>query len=261
MANEVIAFKNAGLPNIDVGRWRQQLAAAQEATAVAGSPYLRLTKGTGEWVYGQKDTEVQPGSLWAINPLSFGMGFVAWKGGKPVGDRMSAIMREAPIDPNTLPDVGAEWDPQVSFDLVCLNGEDEGTSIVYKANSKGASKAFSELTGALQRQLGIDPSTTVPVVKLESEFYMHSQYGKTWNPIFTIVRWAPLSAQAPAVGAPAEAEKPKVAEGRAPVGETTKTVTDAVDLNANAEAVIREVAESAGQTVTPQRQRRRPAVG
>lgn len=205
--NAVIAFKGAGLPTADVGQFRKALANASQAIQVAGGvPFLKMAKQDGVWVYGAKDTEVEEGSLWAINPLSLKVGFVCWnpKGGAPLGKQMVSIF-QTPLNIADLPSLGAKWDDNISFQLLCTNGEDKGTTVEYTANSYGGKKAFSALVASIQRQLDADPKNLVPVIELSNDSYKSPQYGLIYNPIFSTKSWIAMDAAPPD-------DEPKVAE-------------------------------------------------
>ena len=211
--NSVVAFKNAGLPSADVGQFRKALANASQAIQVAGNiPFLKLSKKDGVWVYGAKDTEVLEGSLWAINPLSLKVGFVCWnpKGGAPLGKQMVSIF-QTPLSIADLPNLGAKWDDNISFEMMCTNGEDKGITVEYTANSYGGKKAFAELDAAIQRQLDADPKNLVPVVDLTFDSYEHTNksYSTIYNPIFDIKSWIAMDAAPPIAEAPKPVEQPK----------------------------------------------------
>lgn len=194
--SNIVNFKGS-LPALNITHFQKALATTKNAVGVeaGGKQYLKLVKNGGYWVYGQKDTEVEEGSLWAINPMSLQTGFVAWKGGQPVGKRMGSIFNP-PITRDDLDDVGARWDEAVSFDLVCISGEDVGTECQYNANSYGGRKAFTELMDALMKQTSIDATKIVPVVEMTSDSYTHKEYGETFNPIFEIKEWRAMDAGA-----------------------------------------------------------------
>ncbi len=199
MAN-VVPFKG-NLPALNINHFQKALATTKNAVGVAGGgkQYLKLLKNGGYWVYGQKDTEVEEGSLWAINPMSLQTGFVAWKGGQPVGKRMGSIFN-APITRDELTDVGAKWDEAVSFELVCTSGEDVGVECEYNANSYGGRKAFTDLMDALMKQSAIDADKIVPIVEMSADEYTHKEYGLTYNPVFNIKDWGSMSQGAAAEG-------------------------------------------------------------
>lgn len=187
--SNVVNFKG-NLPALNINHFQKALAATKNAVGVeaGGKQFLKLVKNGGYWVYGQKDTEVEEGSLWAINPMSLQTGFIAWKGGQPVGKRMGSIFHP-PITRDQLEEVGARWDENVAFDLVCISGEDVGVECQYTANSYGGRKAFTELMDALMKQTSIDATKIVPIVEMTSDSYIHKEYGETFNPVFEIKEW------------------------------------------------------------------------
>lgn len=209
--NAVVAFKGAGLPSVDVGQYRKALANASQQIQVSGGiPFLKMAKQDGAWIYGAKDTEVEEGALWAINPLSLKVGFVCWnpKGGAPLGKQMVSIF-QTPLNIADLPNLGAKWDDNISLEMMCTNGEDKGITVEYTANSYGGKKAFATLVAAIQRQLDADPKNLVPVIELTNDSYKSPQYGLIYNPIFDIKKWIAMDTAAP-VSEPAKApEAPK----------------------------------------------------
>jgi hypothetical protein len=162
----------------------------------SGGAYLKLSKG-GFFIYGADDTEVEEGSLWAINPSSFMLGYVAWpvKGtGKPLGEEMRAITDE-PLAESQLPRVEGSWTQQVGMHLACVSGEDTGTQVVYKASSKGGINGFNDLLNQVMTHLKANQGTDaiVPIVELEVDSYPHPDFGKIYTPEFTIRKWAKMS--------------------------------------------------------------------
>jgi len=239
----VIAFKG-NLPALNINTFQKALATTKNAVGVTagGKQFLKLAKNDGAWIYGQKDTAVEDGSLWAINPMTLQTGFVAWKGGKPVGKKMGSIFN-SPITADQCHDVGAKWDEAVAFDLTCISGEDTGTVCEYNANSYGGRKAFTDLMDALMKQSSIEPDKIVPVVELVSDEYEHREYGTTYNPVFEIKSWATMSQEAaeePAADAPKDPpkEEPK-AEAEQPRRRRTAAVTDVPETPAEPETPVR----------------------
>lgn len=260
--NDIVAFQNAGLPVGNLAQFQKLLATAQSNIAVKdGGNFLKLSKRNGLWIYGTEETEVQEGSHWAINPASLQMGYISWGTGTVLGKKMLPILTGQMVDRSTLPNTGAPWDECVSFDLRCMNGEDEGVQVAYEQNSYGAKKAFSKVIEALMLQTSRDPVNFVPVVELKSDSYNHKQYGLIYNPIFEVVRWVSMKGvaqeadqgesgdqvdnapQTAADPAPAPAPAPKK---RAAVGET----------GAQAKPAAAPAPEAAKPAVV--RQRRRP---
>jgi hypothetical protein len=191
-------------------------ALAQSAGSVAaggGSDlFMRFTK-FGEWMFGTDNTEVEEGSIWAVNPTGFTHGFIAWdqentsKG--PTGEVMVSATLPMPLQ-ESLPAVTGSWAKCVGIQLRCTNGEDEGLQVVFKSSSTGGRKAYADMVQAVVAQLGKDPATPVPLVSLEADSYAHKTYGKIFTPKIVIVGWAGMD------GAAQEAEEPAAPEEEKP---------------------------------------------
>lgn len=233
MATELVKFQTAGLPKLNVGAFRQQLQAARDQVSVSGgTPFLKLGKNDGIWVYGQEDTEIEEGSLWAINPLAMMTGVIAWPPPKsPLKEpikKLRAIfdVNSPPIDKNKLGDAanGGAWDDCISFQLQCIGGkgpkgeaiEDVGVVIEYQQNSFGGKQAFDEIAKAMMVQADEAPTQVVPVVLLNVDSYEHPKWGTVYKPVFEIVKWLGMdgSAEAPQGNAAAEAPPPEPATVR-----------------------------------------------
>ena len=246
---ELVKFANAGLPTVNIGSFRAQLQAARDAVSVTGgTPFLRLGKNDGVWSYGQEETEVEDGSLWAVNPLSMATGVIAWPPPKsPLKEpikKMRAIFDASspPLNKAQLgePANGGTWDDCVSFQLQCIGGagpkgekiEDIGTVVEYQQNSFGGKQAFDEVAKQMMIQVEANPTLIVPVCSLVTESYQHPKWGTVYKPIFEIVKWVGLDG---AEAAPVEEPEAK-AEPEAPARRGTRGATGAAEPPKTTEA-------------------------
>lgn len=270
--NEVATRPTTGFGLIN----REDLAkslnnAAVSMPSVGGDQqYLKmLTKGrdAGTWVYGQEETEVEEGSLWAINPLSIKHGYVAWDthaGGAPVQEIMVSINRQLPskdslpvLPPGTpskkAPNVPVdlEYADQRSFDAVCISGADEGVTVEYKQSSAGSMKLFSKVVNALLDQVS-KGDAIVAVGKWGFSSYDHKTYGEIYNPEFEIVEWRTVEDTSPAEAKePAKEEPPARTRQRAAAAPAEAPADEAEDLG-------KEYAETAAaEDAAPRRRQRR----
>ena len=139
---------------------------------------------------------MQEGSTWAINPLSIAHGWVAWTNHEGntkntlVGEVMAPVHAPKPDRPQPID--GWAFTEQRLFELRCMDGDDEGTEVVYKISSVGGMRAVDDLLAALQGQLTDNPLYPCPVVELLSDSYQHQKYGKIYVPIFEIADWATM---------------------------------------------------------------------
>ena len=192
--------------------------------SAGGDPFLRLLKD-GNWVYGAENVDVQEGSYWAVNPLSLEHGFVAWTDhpGKQVNEIVGEVMvpMTQPLPPRaSLADVGWPWSQQLSWQVRCMTGEDEGTQVLYKTTSVGGIRAMEKLIAAISAQLDRDPGKPVPVIELLTDSYQHKKWGQTYTPVFDIKRWIALddasggATETEHAAAPAAAPEPEKATRR-----------------------------------------------
>jgi len=254
--NAIALFKGAGLPAADVAQFKKALFTASQVIQVAGgTPFLKMLKQDGTWVYGANETEVQEGSQWAINPLSLKTGYVCWnpKGGKPLGQQVRSIFQSPPLMLTDMPDLDAPWSETISLELQCLNGEDKGTAVEYTGNSYGCKKLFSGLVAALQKQLDVDAAKVVPIVSMTNDSYKHPVYGLTFNPIFEIVGWMSMGGPEAATP-PAEPPAPK-AEPEAPKRRGRTPLTAVPTVPAEAESAQSTVAERVAEAAEQERTR------
>jgi len=187
----------------------QAAVARKPVTNTAGADYLKLHKN-GYWVMGADEIDVEDKSQWAVNPNSFAMGYIAWGNGTPVGEEM-ALITDSPVLEANLPDVGAQWNQQVGFEMVCVSGEDKGKTVIYKANSKGGLTAFQNLLNDVLHAMEKNPEEAVAIVELLVDSYKHKKYGQINTPIFKIHKFVAMDADA--FGSAEEVEdEPEVVE-------------------------------------------------
>ena len=215
--SNVSVFSGAGLPAV------QSLTTALRSVAAdvgsLGVTIIKMDK-FGAWVYGADQTEVEDGSRWAVNPFSFVHGFIAWGDGEVLAERMVPITQPLPeVGPAP---AGAKkgWESQVGCNLRCVSGEDVGLEARYSATSLGGKRAIQGLAVAIAERVEADPTSPVPVVILDTDHYVHKQYGKVFTPLLAVVDWIgmdgpadqPPPAGQPHVEAPAAVAAPAAAD-------------------------------------------------
>lgn len=192
----------AGLDNMMSGLANMQ-AAAQQDGSNRGS-FMSYKKGT--YIFGTEDMEPEDDSLWAVNPQSFRHGYQCWGKGKLI-DEAVAGMGEVPIQKNQLDDTHtyvdkegetrkAKWNALRGFQLVCTNGEDEGTQCDLSGTSFGMVKAIDGLIAEIVKHMREDASTPVAVITLGTDSYEHKEYGTVHFPVFEIVEFVAIDATA-----------------------------------------------------------------
>lgn len=196
---------------------------ASTIVTAGGDPFLRLLRD-GHWVFGPSNTEVEAGSLWAVNPLSLMHGFVSWtrheKGTDEIVGEVMVPMTAALPAQEELRDTGWDWKQQISFVLQCLTGADTGVQVLYKATAIGGLSETKELIAEIMAQLDRDPEKPVPVIELQVDSYQHKKYNKVFTPVFAVQRWMTLDGVE--LEGPAENEVPQP-EAAKPTATRTRT--------------------------------------
>jgi hypothetical protein len=138
-------------------------------------------------------------------------GFICFSdANKVVGERLVSINQPKP-DVTQLPDTGFKWNEQWGVSMKCIDGADADVEVVFKSTTLGGIKAIAELINKVRDRLngGQHGGKVAPIVQCEKDCYPHSQYGRVWEPVMTIVDWMPLDGPAPAKASPPPAEQPR----------------------------------------------------
>lgn len=197
-------------------------SASQAGASTSTDAFMKFSK-FGEWVYGVESTEVEEGSVWAVNPLGFQHGWTAWgtkeqgTDGQNVGEMMVPATHPMPQE-GALPAVKGQWSKGIGIQMRCTNGEDEDVQVMFKSNSHGGRKAYAALLQAVAARITSGEPHCMPLVALKADSYQHKTYGKIFTPVIEIVGWAAHDAEKPAAPTasvdrlPPHADAPRVEE-------------------------------------------------
>lgn len=154
-----------------------------------GLDYLKLRPSDGIWCYGKEGIEVEEDAEIKVLADTTTQGFVAWKAKRVIGEKM-AVIGQTPVDPSTLNPVECPkgWEEQVGYGMVIISGEDAGAHVMWKSNTTGGKDAFNALFDAMMARAAAGKAFN-PVITLDVDDYIHSEHGKIYKPIFTVLRW------------------------------------------------------------------------
>jgi hypothetical protein len=186
------------------------LAASLSAPGMQGEP-LKFSKG--RWFAGRSDAEQDVGGKLLIADLENLMtGWRRWRD-KRITDQMVGLVADnfKPPQRNDLGDLderdwerdsaGKPSDPwQFGFFLRLVDPDSE-EAFAWSATSNGARRAMGDLVNAFARRRRKNPESCIPVVRLDSDFYRHKDFGRVDVPKFEIVEWR-ASDTAPSLPAP-----------------------------------------------------------
>ena len=201
--SNIATFSQANLPA--VASLSTALRSLENDVTPAGVASLKMDK-TGHWVYGADQTEIEDDSTWAVNPFSFVHGFIAWGDGEVLGEKMVSVSQPLPELDGAPPAAKRGWETQVGLSLKCLTGEDKGLEARFSTTSVGGKRAVQALAVAIANQVEADQNKPVPVILLKKEHYQHKSYGRIFTPVFDIVEWVGMDAEA--TGETADEEAP-----------------------------------------------------
>ena len=204
---ELATFSKANLPALT-----SALRNLQPVGGDVGVAIIKMDKG-GHWVFGADQTEIEEGSTWAVNPLSFVHGFIAWGDGEVLGEKMVGIANPLPELDEAPPGAKKGWESQVGMSMKCVSGDDKGLEARYTVTSVGGKRAVQTLAVALADQVDKDQTKPVAIVRLKKDHYQHKSYGKIYTPVFEIVEWMSMDGEAPE--APEAAEEAPARRRRA----------------------------------------------
>jgi hypothetical protein len=188
---ELATFSKANLPALT-----NALRNLQPVGGDVGVAIIKMDKG-GHWVFGADQTEIEEGSTWAVNPLSFVHGFIAWGDGEVLGEKMVGIANPLPELDEAPPGAKKGWESQVGMSMKCVSGDDKGMEARYTVTSVGGKRAVQTLAVALADQVDKDQTKPVAIVRLKKDHYQHKSYGKIYTPVFEIVEWMSMAGEAP----------------------------------------------------------------
>ena len=192
MSNSIVTFAGANLPSVkDLST---ALRSIEAEIGPAGTVIIKMDK-TGHWVFGADQTEIEEDSTWAINPLSFVHGYIAWGDGEVLGEKMVSVSQPLPELEPAPPNAKKGWETQVGLSMKCISGEDKGLEAHYTTTSVGGKRSVQTLAVAIATQVEKDQSKPVPIVRLGKEHYTHKSYGRIYTPVFDIQEWVGMDGE------------------------------------------------------------------
>lgn len=159
--------------------------------------YVKFDGNSGEYIAGSEKTELAPGTRLVVNMDEFKAGFICWKGGQVIDERMVRVIDGQEISVSDLPDHGPYenyedgtadgWSEQRSVPFKGFDGID----YVFKTTSKSGLRALGNLLSEFAKGIKLHGGEKA-VVELGSVSFVpktKKNVGKKYAPSFKIVAW------------------------------------------------------------------------
>lgn len=171
--------------------------AAYGQEAASGGTFLKFAKV--EWQKGQNSEEVPLGTRLAANMSELSIGWIRWADGKPAERRFGLLAqgyKPEPRDALGFADQD-EWetdkdgkpvDPWSFTNELPVVDPETGEQLTLSVSSKGGIGCIGNLCKAYGREYK-SRGDLIPLLELGRDSYIHSEYGKTYVPLLTIVDW------------------------------------------------------------------------
>ena len=163
--------------------------------STGGKNYIRFREGEFTSLH-DPDLDIDLGSQWVVNPNSLKLGYSSFNDRKrvKVGEEMRSLF-QTPVKRANLPDTGYDWEATIAFEMrctegTCIKGRKHPLVGEYNTRSKGGVEAAASLCQQVLNHEGKE----LPIVELDTTFYVHKGFNKTIHkPVFTVVGWLPMS--------------------------------------------------------------------
>lgn len=191
MANEVTKKSEggaavAGLAGLASGLKRSRTT--RPTFALKG--YLKMGKD-GEWAIG-KNGDALNGERALFNPMTLMEGFAEVESTQKtykVHDEVLMLVTEGSVSPDDLDETPHEWKFHRQIQGRMLSGDQQNWT--YGTHSYGGLKALEGVTDAIEARLAEGEGEYIfPVVELQSDWYEHDDWGKTYEPVLEVIGWA-----------------------------------------------------------------------
>lgn len=203
--NDVALNGNGGAVSANTTNYFESYGDQVSQKSIVGT-LLKFSKG--DWLAGESNEEVKPGTQLIANMDELLVGWVRWEGGKPSDQIMGQVAKgyQAPKRNTLGDDDEADWerddngkprDPwQFTNYLILKEPGTEGDDgmFTFATSSRGGLNAIGELCKLFGRTVKMKPGK-YPIVALKVDSYMHPNkaYGRIKVPVLDVIGWAPQS--------------------------------------------------------------------
>jgi hypothetical protein len=197
-SNDLMAFVSGNtLPVLSDDALADAITQAQQSSGdgprdTTFTQYLSFSGKTGLYALGKNRDDMDPASVYLVEPMSFTDGWICWKGGRPADrvewsyfDPSSAVFEADLVDHGPYKTATGEgWSVLRGFGCMSTAGE----QIKFSSNAISARNAISDLLNEIKdRSARKEPP--IPLIRFDREQF-EAQGTKNWKPVFLVEAWA-----------------------------------------------------------------------
>lgn len=191
-------FANSGALSIDTKAAVAALAETAQlgSTGSADGKYLSFSGKTGRYSLGREKEDIDPETIFIVEPLATVEGWTCWKGGTAVAKHEWSVFERGmkAVAAGNLADhgpynerAGEGWVFMMGLGLI--DPDDPGAPIKFTINSVSGRNVFSDLQRQIVAQHEETGELMLPLVGLGVEAFT-AQGQKNFKPVIDIVGWA-----------------------------------------------------------------------
>ena len=199
MSNDLMAFVSGNtLPILSDDALADAIKQAQAAKGetprdTTFTQYLSFSGKTGAYALGKDREDIDPESLYLIEPMSFTDGWICWKSSRPVDrvewnylDQGSAVLESDLKDHGPYNSaMGEGWSTLLG--LGCVSLDNEMTQIKFSSNSISAKNSITDLHNEIKDRAARGEAQ-IPIIHFDKQQF-DAQGAKNWKPKFVVEAW------------------------------------------------------------------------
>lgn len=179
-----------GMLNTDALKEAMQTAAQADPRGAAadGSDYMNFSGKRGVYEIGKEKRDTTSDELWLVNVPAFEDGWICWKGGRVLANRLAPLGAPIPVvDQNEHGPFDKDGDGWSQAKSMTIKSIDSGQQCYFKINSVSGVSVFAALQKEItQRLMAGQPYW--PIISFGKEDFTAQGY-KNYKPVIVVDGW------------------------------------------------------------------------
>lgn len=162
--------------------------------------YMKFSKG--DWSFGKDDAPLDLEGAYILHPQTLMHGWICWRGGSLFHEVLIPFTQQLPLEdtlkpaPTPSPDSDDQpgYQHQMAFQVVAVEGKQEGLQLTFKTGTVGGRSAVDKVVDTLLARMDDVEATgeggIFPVLQFGVDSYKHKTRGKIFVPLIEVVGWS-----------------------------------------------------------------------